>query len=281
MAHVSSNVTTLVEAKKRSLVPEKWEDQVRAIGISECKGAALSLAQAFATDELAQYLLDAEDVKDNDEAKWRLHVDIFNYIVAAHCYKGVVTTIGPDYEAVALWMPPGKDSDDWLTILRSGMWRLYYQLSAEGRRRYYNELLPVLHHTKQEVMGDRDDDCYYLVYLGTKPSGQRRGYARKLIDQMAAKADAEGRAMYLESSSEKNNGYYKKFGFEVKRDIYLGADLMATTSSSNSNSESTSGSGAHAPVRLTIMVREPRKLSLAHSIPIKLHSGFATQKGAL
>lgn len=84
-------------------------------------------------------------------------------------------------------MPPGKDSDDWLTTLRSGMWRLYYQLSAEGRRRYFGELLPVLHQTKHEVMGDRDDDCYYLVYLGTKPSGQRRGYGRKLIDHMAAK----------------------------------------------------------------------------------------------
>ncbi|KAJ2976430.1 hypothetical protein NUW58_g8088 [Xylaria curta] len=187
MEHVSSSAITLVETKKRSLVPEKWEDQVRAISISECKGAALSLAQAFATDELAQYLLDAEDVKDGDETKWRLHVDIFNYLVAAHYYKGVVTTIGPDYEAVALWMPPGKDADDWLTILRSGMWRLYYQLSAEGRRRYFNELLPVLHRTKHEVMGERDDDCYYLVYLGTKPSGQRRGYARKLIDHMAAK----------------------------------------------------------------------------------------------
>ncbi|KAJ8112437.1 hypothetical protein ONZ43_g5398 [Nemania bipapillata] len=217
MEHVS-NSATLVATRKRSLVPEKWEDQVRAIGISEYKEAALSLAQAFATDELAQYLLDAEDVTEGDETKWRLHVDIFNYIVASHCYKGIVTTIGPDYEAVALWMPPGKDSDDWLTILRSGMWRLYYQLSAEGRRRYYSELLPVLHQTKHEVMGDRDDDCYYLVYLGTKPSGQRRGYGRKLIDHMAAKADAEGRAMYLESSSVKNNGYYKKFGFEVKRD---------------------------------------------------------------
>ncbi|KAI8629586.1 hypothetical protein F5Y19DRAFT_86672 [Xylariaceae sp. FL1651] len=268
MEHVSSNVT-LVETKKRSLVPEKWEDQVRAIGISECKEAALSLAQAFATDELAQYLLDAEDVaSDDDESKWRLHVDIFNYIVAAHCYKGVVTTIGPDYEAVALWMPPGKEADDWLTILRSGMWRLYYQLSAEGRRRYYDELLPVLHHTKHEVMGDRDNDCYYLVYLGTKPSGQRRGYGRKLIEQMAAKADAEGRAMYLESSSEKNNAYYKKFGFEIKRDIYLGANANANITTKGANATS-------APVRLTIMVREPRKLTLANSIPIKLHSGFA------
>ena len=84
-------------------------------------------------------------------------------------------------------MPPGQENDDWLTILRSGMWRLYYQLSAEGRKRYYQELLPVLHKAKVETMGDRDNECYYLVYLGTKPAGQRRGYARKLIQQMASK----------------------------------------------------------------------------------------------
>lgn len=84
-------------------------------------------------------------------------------------------------------MRPGQEMDDWLTVVRSGMWRLYYQLSAEGRKRYYNELLPVLHNTKVETMGDRDNETYYLVYLGTKPSGQRRGYARKLIEDFAAK----------------------------------------------------------------------------------------------
>jgi hypothetical protein len=44
--------------------------------------------------------------------------------------------------------------------------------------------------------------------------------------------------MYLESSSQANNAYYEKFGFEVKRDVYL--ERGAT------------------PVRLSIMVREPR-----------------------
>ena len=95
----------MVVAKKqrqRSLVPREWEDRVRVIGISEYKEAALSLAQAFARDDLALYLVDGE-VGSSDEAKWRLHVDIFKYLVAAHCYRGVVTTIGPDYEGVALW----------------------------------------------------------------------------------------------------------------------------------------------------------------------------------
>ncbi|RYP61385.1 hypothetical protein DL770_009794 [Monosporascus sp. CRB-9-2] len=251
------------QLRQRSLVPRGWEDQVRSVGIAEHKEAALSLAQAFARDDLALYLVDGE-VGSSDEEKWRLHVDIFRYLVAAHCYSGVVTTIGPDYEGVALWVLPGQDTDDWTTTLRSGMWRLPWQLSAEGRRRYYDELMPLLHDTKREVLGPaRDGDCYYLVYLGTRPSGRGRGYARKLIEQMAARADAEGRAMYLESSSAKNNLYYKKFGFEAKKDIHLGQTTTAT---------------ALPAVTLTIMVREPRHGGSGSG---RLHAGSGSSSAVI
>ncbi|KAF5505738.1 hypothetical protein KNSL1_008208 [Colletotrichum chrysophilum] len=220
MEHVSKSVT-LVELK-RSLVPPKWEDTVRVIGMSECKEAGLSLAHAFAADELSQYLLDADDMASySAEHKWKLHVDIMTYITASHCYDGLVTTIGPDHDGVAL----------------CGMWRLYYQLTAEGRSRYYDELMPLLHDTKHEVMGERDNDCYYLVYLGTKPSARGRGYARKLLNDMIERADAENRAVYLESSSLSNNVYYSKFGFEYKREIRL--------------------TRGNTPVSLFVMVREP------------------------
>jgi GNAT superfamily N-acetyltransferase len=141
-------------------------------------------------------------------------------------------------------MPPKSVDNGWLTMFRSGMWRLLYKLSSEAQRRYYQELLPLLHDTKAEVMGPRDDDCYYLVYIGTKPSGQRRGYARKLIEHMAARADGEGRAMYLESSSEKNNAYYAKFGFVVVKDVSMGSPSAETGTT---------------PVRMSIMVREPQR----------------------
>lgn len=85
-------------------------------------------------------------------------------------------------------MPPGKNIDDWWTVIRSGMWRLYFQLSAEGRKRYYDELLPLLHHTKAEILGERDDNAYYLVYLGTKPHARGRGYAGKLLRTMIERA---------------------------------------------------------------------------------------------
>ncbi|KEY71413.1 hypothetical protein S7711_05675 [Stachybotrys chartarum IBT 7711] len=248
MAQVSSTMT-ITGFTIRSLVPQKLENGVRTIGIAECSEAGRSLAHSFAADALSRYLLDGDDMAGySDERKWKLHVDLMTYIVASHCYKGLVTAAGPDYDGIALWMPPGQNADDWWTMLRSGMWRLYYQLSAEGRNRYYNELLPVLHDTKQEVMGDRDDDCYYLVYIGTKPNARGKGYASRLILDMMAKADAENRPIYLESSSLKNNAYYAKFGFEWKKDI--------------------SFQRGGVPVVLYIMVREPQPRKLAYSASV-------------
>lgn len=95
----------VIELKKqRSLLPEKWGNHVRTVEISEHQDVGLSIAQAFATDELAHYLLDSDDMIGlSDEVKWRIHVDMMRYTVAAHCISGLVTTIGPDYEGVALW----------------------------------------------------------------------------------------------------------------------------------------------------------------------------------
>ncbi|KAJ4415197.1 hypothetical protein N0V82_007498 [Gnomoniopsis sp. IMI 355080] len=238
METITKSNVKIVEIK-HSLVPKKWEETVRVVGMSECKEVALSLAYAFAADDLACYLLNTNDMADlSPEEKWRLHVDMFTYIVAAHILNGEVHVIGPEYDAVALWLPPGCVMDDWWTLLRSGQWRLWYQLSAEGRQRYYNEMLPLLHHTKMEVLGERDDNAYYLVYLGTKPHARGRGYARKLIQTMTDRADTEKRPVYLESSSLANNAYYRKFGFVGKKDVFL--------------------KRGPAPVQLSIMVREPQ-----------------------
>ncbi|KUI55135.1 hypothetical protein VP1G_02470 [Cytospora mali] len=222
MATVTSNTVTIV-GLEHSLVPKQWGETVRIVGMSEYQQVALSLAHAFAADDLAFYLLNSDDMSDlSPEEKWKLHVDIFQYIVAAHCLNGEVHVIGPDHEGVALWMPPGKNIDDWWTVLRSGMWRLYFQLSSEGRKRYYDEMLPLLHHTKAEILGDRDDNAYYL-------------------------ADAENRPVYLESSSLANNAYYAKWGFVVKKEIFLKRGPV--------------------PVQLTIMVREPRPVPKLTNLP--------------
>ncbi|KAK3323507.1 hypothetical protein B0T19DRAFT_401829 [Cercophora scortea] len=235
---MNGSSVTLVELK-RSLVPQQWTESVRPVRLAECREAALSLAHAFAADDYAKYLVDPGDTSNlSPEDKWKLHVDMMVYVVAAHCIDGIATTIGPHFDSVALWLAPGQDLDGWWTLLRSGLWRLYFQLSPEGKRRYFDEVLPLLHDTKADVLGDRDADAWYLVYLGTKPYSQGRGYAKRLLEDGIQRADAENRPIYLESSSESNNAYYKKFGFEIKRDVFL--------------------ERGQAPVRLSIMVREPQ-----------------------
>ena len=101
---VSGGNSVRIVELKRSLVPARWEDTVRGIGMTECTAAALSLSHAFAADDYAKYIVDSDDSNGlSAEEKWRLHVDINTYAVAAHVYSGMVTTIGPDYESVALW----------------------------------------------------------------------------------------------------------------------------------------------------------------------------------
>ncbi|TVY83597.1 putative N-acetyltransferase [Lachnellula suecica] len=221
MAQNSNSNGTMTLEKKRSLSPESSEE-VRIVGIADFEHAAQCLSEAFEIDEIARYFVDTDDMATySEEYKWKLHCDIIRYLTAAHCYKGIVTTIGPDYDAVALWLGPGENVDGFWTLLRSGLWRLYYKLSVEGRKRFFDEFFPLMHDTKHDVMAERDDDSYYLVYLGSKPSAR----------------DEEGKAMYLESSAEANMPYYKKYGFAHIMDIQL--------------------ERGPKPLKLHIMVREP------------------------
>lgn len=84
-------------------------DHVRVVEKAEYKEAARCLAEAFKDDDVAMYLVEAGDVGHwTSERKWDLHVDIFEYLVHAHILKGLVTTIGPNYDCVALWWVGGE-----------------------------------------------------------------------------------------------------------------------------------------------------------------------------
>lgn len=218
------------------------QDPVRLISLDEYKSAASTLVDAFADDHVAWYFLDTPDREHwTYEQKWDLHEKTLQYITYAHCLKGLVVTAGPDNDCVALWMPPGENMDDLLTIVRSGMWRLNYQLSSEGRKRFFHEFLPLLNDTKAQVLGPRDDQSWYLVYIGTKPASRGKGYARKVIDFVTKRADAEGRACYLESSNLVNRIIYGKLGFETKKMVCLRR--------------------AEENIDMDIMVREPRRVT--------------------
>ncbi|KAL9088442.1 MAG: hypothetical protein Q9165_006166 [Trypethelium subeluteriae] len=220
------------------------EDGVRVCGIHEYKQAAQTLAEAFAEDDVAMYFIDTPDREHwTEEQKWNLHTQILEYVTYAHVMKGLVLTAGEDYGCVALWssnvfaiklvltqppssgrpdrMPPGHNMDDLYTIFRSGMWRLYFQLSSEGKKRFFTEFLPLLHDAKARTLGDRDHDSWYLVYLGTKKAARGKGFAKKVVERVTKMADVQNKACYLESSNDKNPAIYMRWGFELARKVVL------------------------------------------------------------
>ena len=79
-------------------------DGLRIVKAEEYKEAAICLAHAFAEDDVARYFIDVPDREHwSEEEKWALHVEILEYVTYAHILKGLVTTIGDNYEGVALW----------------------------------------------------------------------------------------------------------------------------------------------------------------------------------
>ncbi|KAL9613696.1 MAG: hypothetical protein Q9167_001773 [Letrouitia subvulpina] len=227
------------EASVTSEVREiNWENK------TEVKAAALSLAKSFESDDVARYFVDTGDTADwSDAKKWKLHLHIMKALVKSHAKEGLVNTIGPNYDCVALWLPPGKDVDPDedernSTVSRSGIFAsLRKELSEEGKFRFFKEFMPLLHNTKRRVLESHDQKSWYLVYIGTKPEGRGKGYAKKLVEDVTRQADANGQKCYLESSNAINPKIYAKFGFEMMEAIYL--------------------KRGPEPIQLDIMVRHP------------------------
>jgi len=249
MAFPSAAVPVLdatIQHEKRSPTAEKVvanpppnENGVRVVAPHEYREAAACLAEAFRFDNIVRYAIDTPDrMQLSEEERFEIHKSAMEYVTYAHCLQGLVLTVGDNFECVALWLPPGKNIDDWFTILRSGMWRLGWKLSKEGRIRFFDEFLPLLAHSKQEVLGERNRNSWYLNYIGTKAEARGRGYARKLIEYVSKMADAEGLPCYLESSHDVNLIIYGKLGFELRKQIHL---------------QKTAGK----ELRMDVMVREP------------------------
>jgi ribosomal protein S18 acetylase RimI-like enzyme len=174
-----------IKTQTKPTIPHLDGPQVRIVQPHEYKQAAACLAEAFRLDHVVRYSIDTPDHEHlTEQERFEIHKSAMEYVTYAHILQGLVLTVGDDYACVALWLPPGKNIDGWMTALRSGLWRLAYKLSKEGKTRFFDEFIPLLSRTKLEILEERDKKSWYLNYIGTKPEGRGRGYARKLIEHV-------------------------------------------------------------------------------------------------
>jgi ribosomal protein S18 acetylase RimI-like enzyme len=172
---------------------------------SELEALAQTLARAFYDDPVYRWLL--PDAATRTEKSSR----IFSLFLRQELPRGTVYTV-PGLHAVAVWMDmvhgrPSVWSELQMTIpmlglLGKGIWRgLRYSLQVDTKHPRYPHR--------------------YLLFLGTAPQGQGRGYGSALLQHGLQICQAQNVPAFLETSSEPNLAFYRQRGFRLFDEIEI------------------------------------------------------------
>ncbi len=66
---------------------------------------------------------------------------------------------------------------------------------------------------------------YYLWFIGVDPNSQGTGIGTQLMNEVIEDSKVKSRPIYLETSTQRNLPWYKKFGFDVYSDLDLSYKL--------------------------------------------------------
>ena len=108
----------------------------------------------------------------------------------------------PNFEGVAMWLPPGVESDP----AQVAALDMASDEEADRIARDLRTALDRFHPTAPH---------WYLWTLGVDPRYQARGIGSALLSHTLACIDQRGETAYLESSDPKNVPFYERHGFEV------------------------------------------------------------------
>jgi len=118
-----------------------------------------------------------------------------------------------DLAGAAMWAQP----DEWRVGLPETL-QLFGQALPHTRLRSLT-VARGLHNVEKQHPAEPQH--YYLAVLGTDPSRQGEGIGTRLMTPVLERCDADGVGAYLESSKERNIGYYTRYGFKVTAEIQL------------------------------------------------------------
>jgi ribosomal protein S18 acetylase RimI-like enzyme len=165
--------------------------------------AALTLAEAFATDPLLEILA------PDPERRAKLGQPMMDILLAYGMRYGQVWS-NDDASAVAIWLHPESGPMKMPRLLRAGMWRAPFILGLGGMGRMSTAMSATEAFHKQ-VEGPH----WYLMTVGTRTARQGQGLGSQLVGLGTTRADEAGVPCYLETGTDSNIAFYRKRGFEI------------------------------------------------------------------
>ena len=185
---------------------------IRKMTVADCPAVAKAQARAFYDDPLQVWAL--------PDASTRLSIleQVFELLSRYSSVPRGESYTDETRSCAAFWVPPGP-----------------FEMSREAAE----AMMPII-----ELLGDANDRFraaedtmranrpaephFYLQGLGTDPPRQGEGLASAAMQPVLTRCDAEGIPAYLESTKERNVGFYEAHGFAVTSctDIPLGGPAL-------------------------------------------------------
>lgn len=119
--------------------------------------------------------------------------------------------VSAEFHGAALWLPPG--------VFPNG----------EALEQVIRETVPpdriddLLGTFGEMEQSHPEEPHWHLPMIGVEPHAQGRGLGAALLSHALARCDRDGALAYLESSNPRNVPLYLRHGFEILREIRVGA----------------------------------------------------------
>lgn len=168
-------------------------------------GRALAvLTRAFGSDAMARWAFP-------DVRRYRIYFPQFARGLGGRAFDVATADRTSDFSGVALWLPPGADSDE--SIVMSA-------LESGARPDRLAQLDSIL--TQMAVSHPRERH-WYLPFIGVDPTCQGCGVGTALLEHAMRSIDqSECPVAYLEASDPATVPFYSRFGFEPVGEIQAG-----------------------------------------------------------
>lgn len=177
---------------------------VRRAAPDEREGVAAMVAAAFAQDPAWSFIFGEE----YERLASHFAAALFDVRVASR-----TVWVSDDLAAVAMWDSP--DRSDVVPGYAESVWARYRALAGEdalGRLAIYNRAV---------ATAAPAEPHWYLGVLATDPQRRREGLASAVLAPVLEKADREGLACCLETSTAENRRFYERRGFTQATDVQL------------------------------------------------------------
>ena len=126
-------------------------------------------------------------------------------------------------EGIAVWLPYVNKKYKRIINIGCLLNAKVYKMGTQASKR----IKPIEEYSTKVHLEFAPDDHWYLQTLGVDPTHQGKGYGSMLMEYMLEKIDNKNALpVFLETSTDINVKFYKRFGFEVMREeIVPGTNL--------------------------------------------------------